>query len=220
MSAATVAALLSDLIEPPCDVPALVPTAKAANPANRELPCGVQVDAVRCESLRIRANGQWPTLDVEPDSQRFAAIRNVKNAMESEQRRGSSQDSQNSQVSLTTREAAEAIDLAAVAWTGADIAAFIDRRARLLRWGWTEPEAERLADRLVRRDREQDERVSCIDCRHYRPGHCGNRRQAGLNVPDMGRALAMTLQRCQGFAMAAGPTLNRGGERVTPLSLP
>ena len=43
----------------------------------------------------------------------------------------------------------EALDLAAVAWTDGDIARFLDRGARLLRWGWTQPKAERLADRLV-----------------------------------------------------------------------
>lgn len=96
-------------------------------------------------------------------------------------------------------EKPEALDLAAVTWTDGDIARFLDRRARLLRWGWPEPEAEKLADRLVRRDREHDERVSCTDCRHHRPGRCGNHRRAGLNVADVGRDLAAMLQRCPGF---------------------
>ena len=38
-----------------------------------------------------------------------------------------------------------------LAWTDADIARFLDRRARLMRWGWAEPEAEKLAERLVKR---------------------------------------------------------------------
>lgn len=99
-------------------------------------------------------------------------------------------------------ERVEALDLAAVAWTDGDIARFLDRRARLLRWGWPESEAEDLADRLVRRDRELDERVSCTDCQHYRPGRCGNHRRAGLHAPDVGRDLAGTLQRCPGFETA------------------
>ena len=104
---------------------------------------------------------------------------------------------------MTTGEPApEPHDLAAVAWTDADIARFLDRRARLMRWGWAEPEAETLAERLVKRDREHDERVSCTDCRHYRPGRCGNHRRAGLNVPDVGRDLAAMLQRCPGFETA------------------
>ncbi len=88
---------------------------------------------------------------------------------------------------------------AAVAWTDAHIALYLDRRARLLRWGWAEPDAEKLAERLVERDREHDDRVSCAECMHYRPGRCGNHRRAGLHSPDMGRDLLATLQRCPGF---------------------
>jgi hypothetical protein len=95
--------------------------------------------------------------------------------------------------------ATEAADLAVVPWTDADIARFTDRRVRLLRWGWVEPEAEKLAARLVKRDREHDDRVSCTDCSHYRPGRCGNHRRAGLHSPDVGRDLAALLQRCPGF---------------------
>jgi len=93
---------------------------------------------------------------------------------------------------------AEALDLSSVAWTDADIARYLDRRARLMRWGWTEHDAELLAERLVRRDREGDARVSCTDCRHYRPGRCGNHRAAGLAGVELGRDLAATLQRCNG----------------------
>ena len=83
-----------------------------------------------------------------------------------------------------------------VQWSDADIARFLDRRARLIRWGWAEPDAEALADRLVRREREHDERVSCTDCQHYRPGRCGEHRRAGLHALDVGRDLAALLQRC------------------------
>lgn len=93
----------------------------------------------------------------------------------------------------------EALDLAAVAWTDGDIARFLDRRARLLRWGWPEADAEKLADRLVRRDREAGSRVSCTDCRHYRPGRCGNHKSTGLWSAEVGRDLAGTLQDCPGF---------------------
>jgi hypothetical protein len=96
--------------------------------------------------------------------------------------------------------------LAAVAWTDADIAAFLARRARLLRWGWTEPDAERLAERMVIRDREADARVSCTDCAYYRPGRCGNHRRAGLSSADMGRDLAGLLQRCPGFESSGAKT--------------
>lgn len=110
-------------------------------------------------------------------------------------------------------EKPEALDLAAVAWTGGDIALFRDRRARLVRWGWPEAEAEKLADRLVRRDREHDGRVSCADCGHYRPGRCGNHRRAGLSVADVGRDLALTLQRCPGFEIS-----HAGRDDANPLA--
>ena len=84
-------------------------------------------------------------------------------------------------------------------WDDAEIARFLDRRGRLIRWGWAEPDAENLAERLTLRDREHDERVSCTDCGHYRPGRCGNHRRAGLQSPDVDRDLAATLQRCPGF---------------------
>jgi hypothetical protein len=95
-----------------------------------------------------------------------------------------------------------------VAWTDADIARYLDRRARLMRWGWPEAEAESLAERLVRRDREADSRVSCADCRHYKPaGRCRNHKAAGLLSPDVGRDLAAMLQDCPGFTPAARRTL-------------
>jgi hypothetical protein len=84
-------------------------------------------------------------------------------------------------------------------WCHADITRFTTRRDRLLRWGWAEPDAEALAERLMRRDSEQDDRVHCTDCKHYRPGRCGNHRQAGLGSNDLGRDLASLLQRCDGF---------------------
>lgn len=89
--------------------------------------------------------------------------------------------------------------LADVAWTGQNIARFQELRARLLWWRWAEPEAELLAERLVRRHREQDERVSCVECRYFRPGRCGNYRRAGLSASEVGHDLASLLQRCTGF---------------------
>lgn len=87
-------------------------------------------------------------------------------------------------------------------WSDADIARFQARRARLLRWGWPADVAEALADRLTCRDvAGDDDRVSCADCRHYRPGRCGNHRPAGLHSAELGRDLAGMLQRCPGFQL-------------------
>jgi hypothetical protein len=115
------------------------------------------------------------------------------------QERGA-RDSQAAQTAASeTAGQLAAVDLATVAWTDADLSAYRDRRARLLRWGWAELEAVRLAKRLVMRDREHDERVSCADCEHYRRGRCGNHRRAGLNTADVGRDWVAMLQRCPGF---------------------
>ena len=85
-------------------------------------------------------------------------------------------------------------------WDDADIARFHARRVRLLRWGWPADQAEALADRLTCRDVVgDDDRVSCADCRHYRPGRCGNHRRAWLHSAELGRDLAGMLQRCPGF---------------------
>lgn len=73
-------------------------------------------------------------------------------------------------------------------------------RARLLRWGWSAVEADAMAARLARRRLERDDRVNCAaECAHYRPGHCGNHRVARLASPEVGRELAVLMQRCPGF---------------------
>lgn len=81
------------------------------------------------------------------------------------------------------------------------IQAFSDRRERLLRAGYCDADAEDLAERLVLRDRDADDRRLCVECSHYRAGRCGNRKAAGLHSPEVGRDLAATLQRCEGFAL-------------------
>jgi hypothetical protein len=101
-------------------------------------------------------------------------------------------------------------DLAAVAWTDADIARFLERRARLLRWGWAEPEAEALAERLVKRDRGGDERRMCIECRHLAGRaaagwRCGNARTAHV-ARDLPAVLVDLPQRCPGFTPTPGLT--------------
>ena len=202
MSAALLDDLLADYIAP-ARVSLSAPTlAKGAKAANREHPCGPAPDSEPCEDLRMSAKAEQRAAGAEPESQNFAALRNPPSEPQTEETCGSSQDSQISQGCPSTCANAAPLDLAAVAWTEADIARFLDRRARLLRWGWTEPQAKELADRLVRRDREADERVSCTDCQHYRPGRCGNHKRAGLCAPDLGRDLAAMLQRCPGFQPA------------------
>lgn len=134
-----------------------------------------------------------------------AGCRNGQDGPQSEHWRGLSQLSQmsqgvNSQPAAdppTTCPAPEFLALAA--WTDADMARFTARRDRLMRWGYREADAEALAERLTLRDRSGDDRVSCTECKGYRPGHCGNHRAARLHSAEVGRDLAGLLQRCPGF---------------------
>ena len=202
MSAGAVAELWADLIGEPAKLWPASALAKDAKAANRKHCPGTRPESAPGESLRISANGERVAVAGVADSQEFADIRKPANGAASEQPSGLSQDSKDSQgCTDAIQNDLPSLDLAAVAWTDADISAFLERRTRLLRWGWAEPEAEKLAERLVKRDREQGDRVSCADCRHYRPGRCGNHQRAGLNVADVGRDLAAMLQRCPGFAL-------------------
>ena len=56
-----------------------------------------------------------------------------------------------------------------------------------------------LADRLTRRDRRGDLRVSFTESTAWRPGRCGNHRRAGRHSTEVGRDLAELLQHCPGF---------------------
>ena len=85
------------------------------------------------------------------------------------------------------------------AMNGAELEQFAKRAQSFTRRGITTEAAEAMADRLVIRDREQDDRRTWLECNAFRPGRCGNHRRAGLQAPDVGRDLATLLQRCPGF---------------------
>ena len=93
----------------------------------------------------------------------------------------------------------ESIDLADEDIERADLAKFQALRSRMVLRGWTAPEADVQAVRLAKRDREQEERVSCTECRHYHPARCGNFRRAGLSASVLSRDLIVLLQWCPGF---------------------
>jgi hypothetical protein len=59
--------------------------------------------------------------------------------------------------------------------------------------------AEQLADRLVRRDREADDRVMCIECLHMKGMICHNSKEAEMH-PMLGENFVDQLQRCTGFS--------------------
>lgn len=96
-----------------------------------------------------------------------------------------------------SREQADAAH--AEPWNDAVIARFQARQARLMRLGYGEQDADDLAERLHLRDLEADDRVSCSECSHYRPGRCGNHRAADLRSADVAREFAALMQRCRGF---------------------
>ena len=195
MSAALLDDLLASFLAPAGDAHAGPTPAKAAKAANHEHPCGLAPHSRTCEGLRISAKVEQTAPGADPDSQIFAAVRNPQTGPQGKQTYGSSQDSQNSQGCPPTYATG-------TAWTDGDIARFLDRRARLLRWGWAEAEAEKLAERLAVRDRERDGRRMCLECAHLqRAGgwRCGQWKQAGIGGAALPADLVQLLQRCEGF---------------------
>ena len=86
----------------------------------------------------------------------------------------------------------------------AEIDTFTSRLARFTDRGVILADAECLADRLVIRDREHDERAMCLECAHLqRGGRCGNWQRAGVAIRAADAQLATEfmhlLQRCDGF---------------------
>jgi len=89
------------------------------------------------------------------------------------------------------------------AMTGKEIDTLIERTALFSRRGLSALDAELLADKLVNRDREGDDRRLCLECAHLnRPAgtlHCAQWQRAGLGAPGVPAGLHLVLQRCNGF---------------------
>lgn len=93
------------------------------------------------------------------------------------------------------------------AMNGQELDTLMARQALFCQRGASAQDAERLADRLVNRDRDSDDRRLCLECRHLRgegPYRCGNARAAGVHA-DLARDLVLTLQRCHGYEDARLP---------------
>lgn len=97
------------------------------------------------------------------------------------------------------------------AMNGVEIDLCMARLHRLSEKGLNQTTGEALADKLVIRDRESDERRICLECRHlasYGAGswRCGNRQAAGIAIhsrdTQLPADLVFQLQRCDGFATA------------------
>lgn len=62
-------------------------------------------------------------------------------------------------------------------------------------------DAKKLAQSLMIRDREQDDRRLCLECRYFKPHRleCNNFEWAGFTQPKLGSNWVSQLQRCLGF---------------------
>ena len=93
------------------------------------------------------------------------------------------------------------------AMTGREIDTFTARLHHFTRRGLVESDAETLADKLVTRDREADDRRLCLECAHLagRAGvwGCRNWQQAAIaskaRDAQLPAALVIKPQRCDGF---------------------
>ena len=93
------------------------------------------------------------------------------------------------------------------AMTGAEIDRFTGRLVLFTAKGLTANDAEVLADKLLIRDRDGDDRRVCLEC-SFLSGWAGRRQCRGLQYAGMGGPLASAgqvamLQRCNGFKGAA-----------------
>jgi len=88
------------------------------------------------------------------------------------------------------------------AMNSGEIDTFTARLGRFTDKGLAYDEAEALADKLVQRDREGDDRRLCLECRHLQGAgrwRCGNWQQAGVAQQGLARDLVLMLQRCDGY---------------------
>ena len=93
--------------------------------------------------------------------------------------------------------------------TGREVDTFTARLERFTDKGLSLHDGEALADKLVKRDRELDDRRLCLECFHLsgserRGWDCRNWQRAGVAIrardAQLSAALVHQLQRCDGFA--------------------
>ena len=97
------------------------------------------------------------------------------------------------------------------AMNGVEIDIFMVRLRMFADKGLTIADAETLADKLVLRDRDQDDRRVCLECKHLGgrvagSWRCGNWQAAGIAIlprdSQLPADLVLQLQRCDGFTTA------------------
>lgn len=83
-----------------------------------------------------------------------------------------------------------------------EVEVFMARVFRFTERGVSLDDAEMVADKLVIRDREKDERRYCLECACLRGKefwHCGNWQRAQVPPGGISRDFVMQFQRCPGF---------------------
>lgn len=81
-----------------------------------------------------------------------------------------------------------------------EIDTFMSMVVRFTDKGVTMGEAQRMADRLVIRDRDSDDRRSCLECVHLQgTRRCSNWHAAGVAREGLAYSLVTMLQRCGGY---------------------
>lgn len=88
------------------------------------------------------------------------------------------------------------------AMISAEIETFTARLVRFTDRGLDMQASERLADRLVIRDREHDDRRQCMECMHLHRAEgwrCRQWRRAGIGVAEVPAEMVEMLQRCDAF---------------------
>lgn len=92
------------------------------------------------------------------------------------------------------------------AMNSGEIDTFTARLARFTDKGLSLDDGEALADKLVTRDRDSDDRRLCLECLHLRSGAglsgCNQWRRAGLGAAGVPADLVRQLQRCKSFTKA------------------
>jgi len=106
------------------------------------------------------------------------------------------------------------------AMNGAEIQTFESRLHKFIGKGLVRNDSEALADKLVHRDRDQDDRRVCLECKHFAEHgagswRCGNWQAAGVAIrscdAQLPADLVVLLQRCDGFT--ASPIFTQHGTK-------
>lgn len=102
------------------------------------------------------------------------------------------------------------------AMNGAEVDTFAARLHKFTDKGLARNDGETLAEKLVLRDRDQDDRRVCLECKHFAAHgatswRCGNWQAAGVAIrsrdAQLPADLVVQLQRCDGFAPHPTSTL-------------